>query len=516
MQGDNVSAIQERVAGAGERRDAPLEIDSARFRAAGHALVDRVADLLASLRERPVAPHTTPSAIRARLGDGRLPEEGSDPGALLDEATSLLVENSTLNGHPRFFGYITASAAPIGILSDFLASAINANVGAWQLAPAATEIELLTVRWIADFIGFPTSCAGLFVSGGNMANMMCFLAARTEHARRAEWDLRAKGMGVGDAAKLTVYTSAETHTWIQKASELFGLGSDAVRWIEVDSMHRMRMDRLRDRIAEDRRAGYRPFMVIGTGGSVTTGAVDPLPEIAELCRTEALWFHVDGAYGAPAARVPGVPPELAALGEADSVAVDPHKWFYAPLEAGCALVREPEKLRAPFTHNPSYFHFEGLAEDPPINFYDWGMQNSRGFRALKVWLAFRHVGRVGYTKLIADDIALARRMYERVDAHPELEALTYGLSIATFRYVPTELPASMSPDERARYLNDLNEALLTRLQESGAVYLSNAVIEGAFAMRACIVNFRTSAADVDALPDIAAREGRRVAAGMVR
>jgi len=509
-----VSATQERVAATSEKRQAPADIDSAQFRAAGHALVDRIADLLASLSERPVAPHTTPSAIRARLGDGRLPEQGSDPVALLDEVTSILIDNSTFNGHPRFFGYITASAAPVGVLADFLASAINPNVGAWSLSPVATEIERLTIRWVADFIGFPTSCAGLFVSGGNMANMVCFLAARMEYARRAGWDFRTRGMRVEGAEKLTAYTSAETHTWVQKASELFGLGADAVRWIETDGAQRMRFDRLRDRIADDRRAGYRPFMVIGTGGSVSTGAVDPLPEIAALCRAEGLWFHVDGAYGAPAARVAGVPSDLAALGEADSVAVDPHKWFYAPLEAACALVREPETLRAPFTHKPSYYHFHGLADDPPINFYDWGPQNSRGFRALKVWLGFRQIGRAGYTKMIADDIALARRMYERVDAHPELEALTCTLSITTFRYVPRDLPASLSRDERTEYLNDLNQTLLTRLQEGGAVYLSNAVIDGAFVLRACIVNFRTSAADVDAIPEIVAREGRLVAAGM--
>ena len=509
-----MSATQERVPVSSEKREAPAEIDSAQFRAAGHALVDRIADLLGSISDRPVTPHTTPSAIRARLGDGRLPEQGSDPATLLDEATSILIDNSTFNGHPRFLGYITASATPIGILGDLLAAGINANVGAWQLAPAASEIERLAIRWVADFIGFPTSCAGLFVSGGNMANMVCFLAARTEYARREGWDLRTKGMSVDGAARLTVYTSAETHTWIQKASELFGLGADAVRWIEADDGQRMRMDRLRERIAEDRRAGYRPFMVIGTGGTVGTGAVDPLPEIAALCRAEGLWFHVDGAYGAPAARVPGVPPELAALGEADSVAVDPHKWLYAPLEAGCALVREPETLRAPFFHKPTYFHFEGLAEDPPINFYEWGLQNSRGFRALKVWLAFRQMGRAGYTKMIGDDIALARRMFEQVDAHPDLEALTCRLSITTFRYVPRDLPASLSPDERARYLNDVNEALLTRLQEGGAVYMSNVVIDGVFALRSCIVNFRTSAADVDAIPEIVAREGRLVVAGM--
>jgi aromatic-L-amino-acid decarboxylase len=305
-----------------------------------------------------------------------------------------------------------------------------------------------------------------------------------------------------------VYTSAETHTWIQKAVELYGLGNDAVRWIEVDSEQRMRVDRLRERMAEDRRAGFLRFLVIGTGGSVATGAVDPLPEIATLCREERVWFHVDGAYGAPAARVPGAPATLAALGDADSVAVDPHKWFYAPLEAGCALVRDPNALRAAFSHQPSYYHFPDVAEDPAINFHELGPQNSRGFRALKVWLAFKQVGREGYTKLIADDIALSRRMYEKVEAHPELEALTHGLSITTFRYVPRDLSPSLSPDERTKYLNELNTTLLTRLQEGGAIYLSNAVINGVFALRACIVNFRTSVADVDAVPDIVVKAGR--------
>ena len=503
-----MSTTQDHVAAVSDRRDASLEMDPSQFRAAGHALVDRIAALLASLSDRPVAPHTTPSAIRALLGDGRLPETGDDPAKLLNDAASVLFDNSTFNGHPRFFGYITASAAPIGILADMLAAAVNPNVGAWSLSPSATEIERQAVRWVAEFLGFPASCGGLFVSGGNMANMVCFLAARTAYATRAGWDLRAKGMVAGDGAKLTVYTSAETHTWIQKAVELYGLGNDAVRWIEVDSELRMRMDRLRERMAEDRRAGLLPFLVIGTGGSVATGAVDPLPDIATLCREERVWFHVDGAYGAPAARVPGAPATLAALGDADSVAVDPHKWFYAPLEAGCALVRDPNALRAAFSHQPSYYHFPDVAEDPAINFHELGPQNSRGFRALKVWLAFKQVGREGYTKLIADDIALSRRMYEKVEAHPELEALTHGLSITTFRYVPRDLSPSLSPDERTKYLNELNTTLLTRLQEGGAIYLSNAVIDGVFALRACIVNFRTSVADVDAVPDIVVKAGR--------
>ena len=480
----------------------------------GHKLVDDVAELLATLRDRQVAPGVEPADIRAALPRGGMPERGADPESLLRETTRLLFEHSTFNGHPRFFGYITASAAPIGILADMLAAAVNPNVGSWFLSPMATEIERQAVRWVAEFIGFPSSCGGLFVSGGNMANMVCFLAARVAQASREGWDVRTKGMTTGESAKLTVYTSAETHTWVQKAADLFGLGTDAIRWIEVDAEGRMRMDRLRERIAADRKAGFRPFLVIGTGGSVATGAVDPLPEIAALCRTEGLWFHVDGAYGAPAARVPGVPADLAALGEADSVAVDPHKWFYAPLEAGCALVREPASLLAAFSYRPSYYHFHGLSEDPPVNFYEWGPQNSRGFRALKVWLAFRQIGRVGYTKLIGEDIALAHRMFDKVSEHQELEGLTCALSIATFRYVPRDLAPSLTDEERMKYLNELNTALLTRLTENGAIYLSNAVIDGKFALRACIVNFRTDSDDVAAVPRLAVEEGRRLDAAM--
>jgi glutamate/tyrosine decarboxylase-like PLP-dependent enzyme len=243
--------------------------------------------------------------------------------------------------------------------------------------------------------------------------------------------------------------------------------------------------------------------------------VDPLPAVGQLCREEGIWFHVDGAYGAPAARVEGAPADLAALGEADSVAVDPHKWFYAPLEAGCALVRDPAWLLAAFSYRPSYYHFHSDTEDPPVNFYEWGPQNSRGFRALKVWLAFRHVGRAGYARLIADDMALARRMFDRVAAHPELEALTCALSITTFRFVPRDLAESrLSDEQRAEYLNDLNTELLTQLQQSGKIYLSNAVLDGRFALRACIVNFRTSAADVDAVPEIVVRAGRQLDAEM--
>jgi glutamate/tyrosine decarboxylase-like PLP-dependent enzyme len=244
--------------------------------------------------------------------------------------------------------------------------------------------------------------------------------------------------------------------------------------------------------------------VIGTGGSVSTGAIDNLPEIAGICREEDLWFHVDGAYGGFAAMLPDASPELRALSEADSIAVDPHKWLYAPLEAGIALVRAPEKLREAFAYHPPYYHFGVEA----INYLDYGPQNSRGFRALKVWLALQQVGRKGYEQMLADDIRLAKQLYELVRKQPELEAFTQSLSISTFRYVPANLKSDMETNEE--YLNQLNTELLTRLQNSGEAYISNAVIDGKFALRACIVNFRTSLADIEALPEIVLQIGREV------
>jgi glutamate/tyrosine decarboxylase-like PLP-dependent enzyme len=478
-------------------------MDAETFRALGHRLVDDLAALLASIPARPVTPDTSPAAVREALDlDDPLPEQGTDAAGLLERTSRQLFDWSLFNAHPRFFGYITAPPAPIGILGDFLASALNPNVGAWMLSPAATEIERQTVRWIADLIGFPAG-GGLLVSGGNMANMVGFFAAR---AAGAAWDIRAKGVAGGLGQPLVAYASAETHTWIQKAADIAGLGTDAVRWIETDDDLRMNVAALSRAIDADQAAGRVPFIVVGTAGSVSTGAVDPLPEIAALCRHKGIWFHVDGAYGGFAAAAPEAPADLRGLALADSVAVDPHKWLYSPLEAGCALVRDGEALGRAFAYHPPYYHFEQRA----INFVDWGLQNSRGFRALKVWLALRHVGAAGYRRMIADDMRLARAMADAVARHPELQLVTQALSITTFRFVPADLESRAGDATVDRYLNDLNQALLDRLQRGGDLFVSNAVVRGTYALRACIVNFHTDLGDVEAVPEIVVREGRAI------
>jgi len=471
------------------------------FREIGHRLVDQLADRLSKLPDRPLTPDESPEDVRRALGaEQTLPPVGTDAGRLVSEATELLFDHSLFNGHPRFFGYITSSPAPIGMFGDFLAAALNQNMGAWRLAPLATEIEGQAVRWIAELIGFPTSCGGLLVSGGNMANFVCFLAAR---AAKAPWDVRKEGLS-HEGRQLVVYASTETHTWIQKAADLFGLGTDSIRWIGTDDEQRMDSSALRRQIEQDLRLGHQPFLVVGTAGSVSTGAIDSLPEIAAICREHALWFHVDGAYGALAAQAPGSPASLRALSDADSVAVDPHKWLYAPLEAGCVLVRDAEKLRNAFSYRPAYYHFD----DQVVNYFDYGPQNSRGFRALKVWLALRQVGRAGYLKMIGDDILLARHLHQLLAHHPEFEATTQSLSITTFRYVPPDLRSQLGSVEVENYLNELNQNLLTTVEKSGEAFLSNALVGGKFVLRACIVNFHTSLGDIEALPLLLSQLGK--------
>ena len=481
------------------KRVSPLAMSSEEFRSLGHQLVDRIASFFDSIPQRPVTPGESPSVVREALAAYRtLPRAGSAPAHLLENAAELLFEHSLFNAHPRFFGYVTSSAAPIGVLGDLLAAAANPNVGAWVLSPMASEIEAQTIRWIAEMLNYPVDCGGLFVRGGNMANIVGFLAARQA---KAGSDVRTKGM---QGARLRVYCSKETHTWIQKAADIGGLGTEAVRWVATDGDARIDVAALRELIKRDIDAGDKPIMVVGNAGTVSTGALDPLPELAAVCREFDLWFHVDGAYGALAAVVPDAPTDFVGLREADSIAVDPHKWLYAPLEAGCALVRDVQKLRDAFAYHTPYYHFG----DEAINYFDLSPQNSRGFRALKVWLAIQQVGLDGYVQMISDDIRLSREMFERIPQYPELEALTQGLSIATFRFVPPDL--NDGGEKTAAYLDGLNRELLTRLQQSGEIYPSNAVVHGKFALRFCIVNFRTSIEDIEALLPIVVRVGKQI------
>jgi glutamate/tyrosine decarboxylase-like PLP-dependent enzyme len=328
-----------------------------------------------------------------------------------------------------------------------------------------------------------------------MANFVCFLAARD-----AQCPTDARKAGVQPPGRVRVYSSVETHTWVKKAANFFGLGTDAIRWVPADEKQRMDVTKLDSLVREDLERGNVPLMVIGTAGSVATGAVDPLRAIGDICAKYKLWFHIDGAYGGFAAILDDPVPELRNLALGDSLAIDPHKWLYAPVEAGCALVRDPSALRAAFSYRPDYYRFGGDADDQALNYFEYGPQNSRGFRALKVWLALRQIGREGYRTMIGDDCRLAEELYREVEKYRELEAVTQGLSITTFRYVPPDLRDSTG--EESDYLNSLNEEILTRIQNGGHAYVSNAVVGGKFVLRACIVNFRTTGREVRELPKL--------------
>ena len=484
-------------------RRSALDMPAEEFRRLGHALVDEIAGFYESLDERPLTRNATSTSIRALLGADALPSEGVDAGELLREVAPLLFDYSLHNGHPRFLGYITSSGAPLGALADLLAAAVNANLAMWDLAPIASEIETKTLRWLGDLINYEPGCSGIMVSGGNMANILGFIAARTA---KAPWDLRTVG-NYGDDRRLTAYVSGETHTWVQKAADICGLGAESIRWIETDGEGRLRVDRLREQVAQDREIGRLPFLVVATAGSVGTGVVDPVREIAALCAQEDLWLHADGAYGAPAAMLPEAPEDLRSLALADSVALDPHKWLYCPIEAACTLTKDPEALRNAFAFFPEYYLLDA-EQDEGINYYELGPQNSRGFRALKVWLALRAAGRSGYEASIRADIQLAQRLYEGAAAHPELRAGSINLSIVTFRYVP---PGADETD--TAFLNALNKTLLARIQASGELYVSNAVVDDVYYLRACVVNFRSTSDDIDAIIDRVVALGRSLGAG---
>ncbi|NCU03879.1 MAG: aminotransferase class V-fold PLP-dependent enzyme, partial [Chitinophagaceae bacterium] len=382
--------------------------------------------------------------------------------------------------------------------------AVNPNVGANILSPMATAIEKQTVKWLAEFIGVSPSYGGVLVSGGNMANFTAFLAARTAKSPK---NLKTDGLAK-TGADMVLYCSKTTHTWVEKAASLFGHGTNAIRWIDTDASNKMDNDQLQKAIETDISMNKKPFLVIGTAGDVSTGVVDDLKGIAAICKKYDLWFHIDGAYGIPAAVIPDQQAVFAGVGEADSIALDPHKWLYSPLEAGCTLVKDPNHLIETYSSHPVYYNFGNNDEPLTQNFYEYGLQNSRGFRALKVWLMLQHVGRDGYIDMINEDIQLSKLLFRLADEHPELEAVSQNLSIATLRYVPAGF--SNDSEEAATYLNKLNEALLNDLQQSGEVFLSNAVVAGKYCLRGCIVNFRTSGKDIEEIIEIVVRRGRNI------
>jgi len=461
-------------------------------------MVDDMIGYLETVRDRP-AWQPIPERVRASLR-APLPQEPSDPERVYEEFRRDLLPYPLGNIHPRFWGWVIGTGTPLGALSEMLAATMNPNVGGGE--HVAPQLELQVIAWCKEMLGYPSEASGLLVSGGSMANLVGIAVARDA---KAEVDLGAVGLA-GIPRPMTLYASGETHNSVRKAAALVGLGRESLREIPVDSEFRIDLGALERAIGADRAAGRLPFCVVGNAGTVNTGAIDDLEALADLCRSENLWLHVDGAFGALAALSSRLKSRVRGMERADSLAFDLHKWMYMPFEVGCALVRHPEEHRRTFTVPADYLvHAERGAASGSTWLSDYGLQLSRGFRALKVWMSLKEHGIHKYARLIEQNVDQARYLAERVEANPELELLApVPLNIVCFRFVAPRLS-----DER---LNALNEEVLFQLQESGVAVPSSTRIDGRYALRVAIVNHRSRREDFDLLVREVLDRGRRLAA----
>src|SRR5881409_3538297 len=455
----------------------------------GNSVTQFMIDYLGGLRDRPVYRHTSSREIRSGL-DSKLPIEGTDFDLLLRLFRDAIVPFSRQNAHPRMFGYVQSPGTPIGAFADLLASTLNANLTIWRSAPAPVELECLTIDWIRQILGFNPEAGGLFVSGGSMANLAAIAAARQATDSSSD--------------RLRMYASSETHFSIAKAAALLGIGHQNVRHVAVGEHFRIRVDHLISKITADLEAGYVPFCVIANAGTVDTGAVDPLGEIREVANRFELWMHVDGSYGAFAVLAKSAKKLFAGMEQADSIALDPHKWLYLPVDVGCVIYRDPQIARAAFAHEAEYTRMFGEEADEAFVCWDYGPELSRRFRALKVWMLLKGVGLDRLSEAIETNLACARYFESLVRASDDFEMVApVELSIFCFRHLPAQLRS-----ESPQAIDAFNEQLLIALQRDGSSYLSNTTLGSRFVLRGCVLNYRTTLRDMEILLDDLRRVAR--------
>ncbi len=480
-------------------RVSTLDLSEEALESLSSQITSLVTEYFADVAGLPVFPRTHGGETIEKLGS-ELSTEGLPLPDLMTQCRVIL-NGLRHNGHPRSFGYVASPATPPGAFADLLASAVNANVPAWRSAPAAAEVEMTVVRWLGQLIGYDNDAHGLLTSGGSMANMIALLIA---HRTKSPDDIAAKGLW-HSSSPMIVYVSDQVHMSIPKAADVIGIGRDQVCVIETDERYRIDVQRLRLQIEADLENSLKPFCIVGSAGTVNTGAVDPLTEVGKVAREFDLWFHVDGAYGAPGSMDERKRPLFAGLDLADSVSLDPHKWLYVPIDAGCLLFRDAAKARVAFSSDEAdYIRIHEKDQTEAFAFWDYGVELSRRFRALKIWMTLQYYGVNRIAKAIAEDISLAAYLAQRLDDAEDFELLApVELSICCFRYVPREFRArleSAAPEGRAKVdaeLDELNTQIMLAVQRGGKAYVSNATVRGKFALRACITNFRTTEADID-------------------
>jgi glutamate/tyrosine decarboxylase-like PLP-dependent enzyme len=460
-----------------------LEMSPEQFRSVSLQAIEIVERYFAELPNIPVMPVTTAQEVWNLLFES-LPKTAMPWPAALAIVRDVVYPFSRHNGHPRFFGYITSPGTPVAAIADLLAAGLNANVTSWRSAPAAAAMEQLVIDWFKKIIGYATDSAGLLISGGSMANFSALAAARTSVAS----DLAR----VGRYEKpLRIYVSSEGHFSISKAARLLGIGSENVQHIPTDECFRIDVDKLEKRIQADSGAGLKPMCIVGTAGTVNTGAVDPIESLVDLATRYGLWLHVDGAYGGFAALAPSTKHLFSGIQHADSVSLDPHKWLYSSVGCGCILYRDPRIAAATFAEEAEYTRPVGLSAAESLAFWDYGPELSRPFRALPLWLQFKVYGAGLISTSIESNLACARYLATLIQGSDDFELLApVQLSIVCFRF----LPRFSTLDTGA-----LNERILIELQRAGRSYLSNARLEGKFALRACVLNYRTTNQDMEGL-----------------
>ncbi|HEY4114577.1 MAG TPA: aspartate aminotransferase family protein [Rhizomicrobium sp.] len=466
--------------------------DWSELRGLGHRMLDDMFEYLEHVRQRPVW-QPMPESVRAEFRTA-IPQSPSALAEVYDEFSQSILPYALGNVHPGFMGWVHGGGTAVGMLAEMLASGLNSNVGGRD--HAAVVVEQQIVRWMRELFDFPEGASGVFVTGTSAANLLAVLVARTQ---ALGCEIRKRGLGE-EGAQLRAYASRAAHGCVARATDIAGLGSDALRTIETDARHRLNVQALAEAVRSDRASGLSPFLVVGTAGTVDIGAIDDLAAIAEFCRREGLWFHVDGAFGALGIMSPHLAPRLAGIEQADSIAFDFHKWGQVPYDAGFLLVRDGARHEAAFASPAAYLqrHARGMAAGSPWP-CDLSFDLSRGFRALKTWFALKTFGTERLGEAMHHCCEVARHLAERIAAEPSLELLApVQLNIVCFRH-------------RAAEPNSFNTELAVRIQESGIAAPSTTMIDGQVAIRAAITNHRTQVSDADALVDAALRLAKTLA-----
>ncbi|MGK7369794.1 MAG: pyridoxal phosphate-dependent decarboxylase family protein [Candidatus Halalkalibacterium sp. M3_1C_030] len=433
------------------------------------------------------------------LFDEPLPEEASEIDNVLSEVKNKVLESITNSAGPKYYGYITGGGNQVAVLAEMIKASLNQNNLKWHSSPVSTEMERLVMRWVAEFIGFPTSSAGVLLSGGSVANFNCLAVAR-----KIKSPVNVADEGMYGSPPQTVYVSAEGHSSFDKAVDMLGMGKKYLRKIPVDQEQRISIEALDEAIRKDKEEGLYPVCGIGVAGTTNTGAVDDLNAVADVCEKHNLWYHVDAAYGGPAAKVEGVASLFNGIDRADSVVVNPHKWMYVPFEAGGVLVRNPEHLRATFSTIPDYLKSDKTAESR-TDLMEYNLPLTKEFKALKVWMTLKAFGAHKIRETIKEDIAKAKYLVNRINEEPFLRLMAPApLSIVCFRY---SRPGSLLSEHE---LNEINDAITHRIEQDGRVFLTGTKIGGETAMRVCFINHRTERKHIDELIEVVLEIGKEV------